>query len=105
MRAPDAHIARMEGVRLPPLHAVPLERLEPELGHDRIAIIRVKDVDILRAGPGALPHHAGDTVRFRLDFIQRGLGTPLPGLVLGMVQDVDQRLPHVAAYHGRARRW
>ena len=65
----DADIAGVEREGVAALHAVPLERFQVELGHDGVAVVRVEDVDVLRAEPGAFVHPARprgqSTSRFR----------------------------------------
>src|SRR6476661_9403313 len=51
VRTFDADIAGVELQCVAALDAVPLERLEVELRHDRVAIVRVEDIDVLRTEP------------------------------------------------------
>src|SRR4051812_16592185 len=56
MRALHADVAGVEREGVATLHAVPPERLQVELGHDRVAVIRIEDIDVLWADPRALVH-------------------------------------------------
>src|SRR5688572_1746807 len=49
MRSFDADIAGIKREGVATLHAVPLESLQVKLRHDRVAVIRVEDIDVLGA--------------------------------------------------------
>ena len=66
----------------------------------RIAVVRVEDIDVLRAEPGALVHPPGRAVGPLLDLVQVRLRAALPEVVLRMVEHIDRRLPHVAGALG-----
>src|SRR5262245_60322790 len=46
MRAVHADVAGVELQRVTALYPVPLERFEVELRHDRVAVVRIEDVDV-----------------------------------------------------------
>src|SRR5262245_34961632 len=56
VRTLHADVAGVELEGVAALHPVPLERFQVELRHDRIAVVRVEDIDVLRPHPGALVH-------------------------------------------------
>src|SRR4029453_17289636 len=84
MRAFDADIASVKRESLPALHTMPLECFQKELCHGGIAIIGVKNVDILRAEAGSLIHPPGRAVGPLFDFIQVRLRGALSEIVLRM---------------------
>src|SRR5207248_4984844 len=81
VRSLDADIARVEREGIAAFDAVPLERLQEELRHDRIAFVRIEDIDVLRPKPGALVHSPGGAVGPVLDLVQIFLCAALPEIV------------------------
>src|SRR5712691_8997219 len=85
MWAIDSDIASVKSEGITALHAVPLKSFQEELTHGGVAIVGVKDVDVLRAEPGTLIHPAGRAVGPVLDLVQVWLGGALPEVMLCMV--------------------
>ena len=100
MRSLDSNVASIEREGLAALDAVPLEGFQEELRHGCITVVGIEYVDVLRAEPGTLVHSAGGAIGPVLDLIQVRLRGALPEIVLGVVQHVDRRLPHVASAIG-----
>src|SRR5215471_10564196 len=95
MRPLDSDITSIKREGLTALHAVPLEPFQEELRHGGVPIVRVKNVDVLRAKPGTLIHPASRAVGPVLYFVQIGLRSTLSEVMLGMIQHVDRWSPHV----------
>ena len=63
VRSLDPDIARAQREGIAAFDAVPLEGLQEELRHDRIAVVRIEDIDVVGTEPGALIHSPGGRVR------------------------------------------
>src|SRR5437870_5297916 len=46
MRTLDTDVSAVKREGVAAFHAVPLERLQVELGHDCVAVVRIEDVDV-----------------------------------------------------------
>src|SRR5262249_53508932 len=95
MRTLNADIARVKCEGVAAFHAMPLKSFQEELGHGGVAIIGVKDVDVLRAKPGPLIHPPGGAVGPLFYFVQVWLRGALSEVMLRMVQHVDRWLLHI----------
>src|SRR5207302_3674005 len=62
VRSLDADIAGVEREGIAAFDAVPLEGLQEELRHDRIAFVRIEYVNVVGPKPGALVHSPGGAV-------------------------------------------
>src|SRR3954453_3545029 len=80
-----ADIARIEREGIAAFDAVPLERLQEELRHDRIALIGIEDINVDGPKPGALVHPLRSPVSPVLDLLQIGLRAALPEAMLGVI--------------------
>src|SRR6516162_9407921 len=54
VRSLDPDIAGVERKGIAAFDAVPLEGLQVELRHDRVAVVRIEDINVLGPKPGAL---------------------------------------------------
>src|ERR1051325_6047469 len=100
VRPLDADIAIVEPESVAALDAVPLEALQEELRHDRIAVVRIENINVVGPQPGALVHPPGGAVGPVLDLVQIFLCAALPETVLRVIEHIDRRLPHVAGALG-----
>ena len=100
VRSLDPDIAGVEREGVAAFDAVPLEALQEELRHDRIAVVGIEDIDVGGPEPGALVHSPGGAVGPVLDLVQIFLGAALPEIVLRVVEHIDRRLLHVAGALG-----
>ena len=82
MRSLDPDIARVEREGVAAVDTVPLERLQEELRHRCIAVVRIEYINIVGPKPGALVHSPGGAVGPVLDLVQIGLCGALPEVVL-----------------------
>src|SRR5207237_2966846 len=62
VRSLDPDIARVEREGIAAFDAVPLERLQQELRHRGIAVVRIEYIDVLGPEPGTLVHSPGGAV-------------------------------------------
>src|SRR3954453_21423678 len=100
VRSLDPDIAGVEREGVAAFDAVPLEALQEELRHDRIAVVGIEDMAARGPEPGDLVHSPGGAVGPVLDLVQIFLGAALPEIVLRVVQHIDRRLAHVASAFG-----
>src|SRR5580658_4363775 len=82
VRSLDPDVARVEREGIAAFDAVPLEGLQEELRHDRIAVVGIEDIDVVGPEPGALVHPLGGAVGPLLDLVQIFLRAALPEAVL-----------------------
>jgi hypothetical protein len=82
VRSLDPDIARVEPKGIAAFDAVPLERLQEELRHGCIAVVRIEYINVLGAKTGTLVHSAGGAVGPVLDLFQIRLRRALPEVVL-----------------------
>src|ERR1700757_4553674 len=82
VRSLDPEIAGVEREGVAAFDAVPLEALQEELRHDRIAVVRIEDVDVGGPEPGALVDPPGGAVGPVFDLVEVFLGAALPEIVL-----------------------
>ena len=100
VRSLDPDIVRVEREGIAAFDAVPLEGLQEELRHRRIAVVRIEDIDVRGPEPGPLVHPPGGAVGPVLDLVQIFLCAALPEIVLRVIEHIDRRLPHVAGALG-----
>ena len=67
VRSLDPDIAGVEREGIAAFDAVPLEGLQEELRHGRIAVVRIEYINVLGPKPGALVHSPGGAVGPVLD--------------------------------------
>src|SRR4029079_3874359 len=91
VRSLDPYIAGVERQGIAAFDAVPLEALQKELRHDRIAVVGIEDIDVLGPETGALVHSPGGAVGPVLDLVQIFLCAALPEAVLRVIKHVDRR--------------
>src|SRR5260221_13895651 len=96
VRSLDPDIAGVEREGIAAFDAVPLERLQEELRHRGIAVVRIEDIDVTRPKPGTLVHSPGGAVGPVLDLVQIFLCAALPEIVLRVIEHIDRRRSHVA---------
>src|ERR1700733_5202452 len=77
VRSLDPDVAGVEREGIAAFDAVPLETLQEELRHDRIAVVGIEDIDVVGAEPGAFVHPLGGAVGPLLDLVQIFLCAPL----------------------------
>src|SRR5262249_52955958 len=82
VRSLDPDIAGVEREGIAALDAVPLEALQKELRHRRIAVVRIEDVNVIRPKPGTLVHSPGGAVGPVLDLVEIFLRAALSEVVL-----------------------
>ena len=82
VRPLDPDIAGVERKGIAAFNAVPLEGLQEELRHRRIAVVRIEYIDVVGPKPGALVHSPGGAVGPVLNLVQIGLRGALPEVVL-----------------------
>src|SRR5690348_16425488 len=86
VRPLDPDIAGVEREGVAAFDAVPLEALQEKLRHDRIAVVRIENIDVVGPQPCALIHPPGGAVGPVLDLVQIFLCAALPETVLRVVE-------------------
>src|SRR6266704_3576325 len=100
VRTLDPDIARVELEGIAAFDAVPLEGLQEELRHRRIAVVRIEYINVVGRKPGTLVHSPGGAVGPVLDLVQIFLCGALPEIELRVMEHIDRRLPHGAGALG-----